>query len=251
MRIRTIKPEFFEDEGLAALSPHERLLFIGTWMLADCNGVLEHRPAFIQAKIFPYERGETSDVSQMLPRLVAGGYLLRYEVDGREYLMVRNFAKHQRITGKEADSDGRFPLPCNGLNEKKQRGNNGETPGKHPDAQEQGAGNRANAAPATADIFDPEALPERDAAALARGMTHAKPDPPKPIPRGLPDLRAMHPVHVGRDERSDWDALVSTWGWEPLDEGCRELAKAKPGQRIFLSELTAWVTTHFKLEPTK
>ena len=69
MRIRTIKPEFFEDERLAALPPHARLLFIAWWMLADCNGVLENRPRLIQVKVFPYETGGKADVSQLLPML--------------------------------------------------------------------------------------------------------------------------------------------------------------------------------------
>jgi hypothetical protein len=65
MRIRTIKPEFFEDEKLAELPPHDRLMFIGLWLLADRNGVLEHRPAWIKAKIFPYDDGEAVDASQV------------------------------------------------------------------------------------------------------------------------------------------------------------------------------------------
>jgi len=141
-RIRTIKPEFFEDEALAKLTAHERLLFIGTWLLADKNGVLEYRPEWIKAKVFPYENGETVDVSRMLPRLVSGGYLVRYRVDGREYLAVRNFSKHQRITGKEAQGEGRYPLPPDDICKEHQPGNAGEAPEKHPDAQEQGTGNR-------------------------------------------------------------------------------------------------------------
>ncbi len=128
-RIRTIKPEFFEDEGLAKLPPHDRLMFIGTWLLADKNGVLEYRPDWIKAKIFPYEHGETTDVSQVLPRLVSGRYLVHYEVDGKEYLAVRNFGKHQRITGKEAEGVGRYPLPINELSDVKHPGNIRETSG--------------------------------------------------------------------------------------------------------------------------
>jgi hypothetical protein len=144
MRIRTIKPEFFEDEGLAKLSPHHRLLFIGCWLLADRNGVFEYRPEWIKAKIFPYETGETTDVSRMLPDLVLGNYLSAYIVSGKKYLQVRNFLKHQRITGKEAESGGRYPqvTDTNALMIENHPGNNGETPGKHPGAQEQGTGNR-------------------------------------------------------------------------------------------------------------
>jgi hypothetical protein len=164
-RIRTVKPEFFEDENLAKLSPHARLLFIGLFQLADKNGVLENRPAWIQSKVFPYESGEASDVSRLLPGLVLGRYLVEYEVNGRAYLAVRNFSKHQRITGKEAKSNGLHPLPPSGDAPGKHRGNTGEAPGATPDAQEQGTGNREQGtgnrensdAPEAAPPIDPEA----------------------------------------------------------------------------------------------
>ena len=141
-RIRTVKPEFFEDETLAKLSAHSRLLFIGCFLLADKNGVLENRPAWIQSKVFPYETGEASDVSRMLPGLVLGRYLTEYTVNGRAYLAVRNFSKHQRITGKEAKSNGLHPLPPEEPVAGKHPGSTREAPGATPDAQEQGTGNR-------------------------------------------------------------------------------------------------------------
>jgi hypothetical protein len=141
-RIRTIKPEFFEDESLAKLPPHDRLLFIGIWLIADKNGILEDRPTWIKAKVFPYENGDTVDVSRMLPRLVSGRYLIRYTAEGRNLIAVRNFTKHQRITGKEGLSDGRYPLPPMDLHQETQTGHIGDTHGTHLDAQEQGTGNR-------------------------------------------------------------------------------------------------------------
>jgi len=38
MRIRSIKPEFWKSETVAALSPLARLLFIGLWNYADREG---------------------------------------------------------------------------------------------------------------------------------------------------------------------------------------------------------------------
>ena len=52
-RIRSIKPEFFLDEELAELSPLTRLLFVGLWTLADCEGRLEDRPKRIRAQLHP------------------------------------------------------------------------------------------------------------------------------------------------------------------------------------------------------
>ena len=54
-RIRTIKPNFFSNEEVGKLKCEARLLFIGLWTLADCEGRLEDRPVRIRAQLFPYD----------------------------------------------------------------------------------------------------------------------------------------------------------------------------------------------------
>lgn len=111
MRIRSIKPEFFEDEELSALPPFARLLFIGTWLMADKNGVFENRPRLIQVKVFPYDSSSAADVSKLLPQLVQGGFLVPFEADGKAWLWIPSFCRHQRICGTEAKNESRNPLP--------------------------------------------------------------------------------------------------------------------------------------------
>lgn len=107
-RIRTIKPEFFLDDELAELSALHRLLFVGLWTLADREGRLEDRPKRIRAQILPFDDGDTD---AMLADLARAGFVVRYEADGKRYLQVRNFTKHQRITGSEAESKSQIPAP--------------------------------------------------------------------------------------------------------------------------------------------
>lgn len=47
-KIRSIKMEFWLDEKIGSLPPEARLLYIGTWSLADDNGVLR---AFEQRRL--------------------------------------------------------------------------------------------------------------------------------------------------------------------------------------------------------
>lgn len=124
-RIRTIKPEFFKSDELADLSPLHRLLFIGLWCLADRDGRLEDKPRRIKVEILPYD---DADVDAMLADLHAAGFVHRYTAEGVACIVVVNFEKHQRITGKESEQRSSLPAPDGG--------NNGETPGKHPGAQE-------------------------------------------------------------------------------------------------------------------
>lgn len=103
MRIRTIKPEFWLDENLAALPLIDRLTFIGLWGLADRNGRMEDRPARIKAALFPYDND--IDIDEVVDRLDEAQFVHRYEVDGDRYLAIPGFEKHQRPHPKEQASD--------------------------------------------------------------------------------------------------------------------------------------------------
>jgi hypothetical protein len=100
-RIRTIKPDFFDDEDLAELAFETRLLFIALWTIADRDGRLDDRPRKIKLRSFPWD---DVDIPSMLNDLSAGGFIERYEVEGKSYIEITNFAKHQRPNQREAPS---------------------------------------------------------------------------------------------------------------------------------------------------
>ena len=101
-RARNIKPAIMANEDLAELQPMERLLFIYLWMLADREGRLEDRPKRIKAEAFPYD---DTDVDEMLDSLQSAGFIARYLVDGKRFIQVHNFTKHQRPHNNETSSE--------------------------------------------------------------------------------------------------------------------------------------------------
>jgi hypothetical protein len=134
MRIRTIKPSFFHDEEIADLDPLCRLLFQGLWLMADSEGRLEDRPRRIKAEVLPYDE---CDVDAMLEILHERRFIIRYEAADKACIQVRNFLKHQRISGKEAAEKSTIPPEgSNGEATGKQLGSTGEATGKHPESQE-------------------------------------------------------------------------------------------------------------------
>ena len=108
-RIRTIKPEFWEDEKLAKLPVHARLLFIGTWNFADDNGALLANPVLMKSHIFPYEDIGISTISEWIDMLVENGMLIRTIYNGKDYLVIRKFLIHQKINRKSIRIN--IPLP--------------------------------------------------------------------------------------------------------------------------------------------
>jgi hypothetical protein len=100
MRIRTIKPEFWEDEGIGLLSRDARLLFAATFNMADDEGLLRWTPAFIKSQAFIYDDDVTAVVADLLMKeLEAAGMVYAY-VGGKAHQqlgMVVNFHRHQRV----------------------------------------------------------------------------------------------------------------------------------------------------------
>lgn len=101
-RARNIKPSFFTDDEIAELHPLGRLLFQGLWCIADRAGRLEDRPKRIQTEVLPYDK---SNVDALLMALHDGRFIIRYEVDGRRYIQIRQFLKHQDPHYKEKPSE--------------------------------------------------------------------------------------------------------------------------------------------------
>jgi hypothetical protein len=129
-RIRTIKPDFFRHEGLQDLErenpeSYSMLVFAGLFTVADKNGRFEWKPRSLKLDILPFLN---FDMAITLNLLEKEKFIVSYSVEEKKYGMIPTFSEHQRITGKEAITPGRHPGP--------EQRNTGETPGKHPVAQE-------------------------------------------------------------------------------------------------------------------
>jgi len=108
-RIRTIKPEAAADEALWDLGQGSGLpVFQAFFMLicyADRAGRFEWRPRALKAACLPYWEG---DFGIVLDALADKGLLVRYEVEGKAYGLIRNFGKHQVPNKREPEST----IPC-------------------------------------------------------------------------------------------------------------------------------------------
>ena len=107
-RTRNIRPGFFKNESLAELPIEARLAFVGLWTLADREGRLEDRPARIRAELFPYDNLDMDAVLASIAALKEhdgrAAFVDRYIIDGRGYIQIINFAKHQKPHGKATAS---------------------------------------------------------------------------------------------------------------------------------------------------
>ena len=91
-RARNIKPALFSNDELAEIDPIGRLLFIGLWTICDYKGNLEFRDKKIKASLLPYDN---CNVKELSINLEQSGFIQSYSNDGRIYINIVNFTKHQ------------------------------------------------------------------------------------------------------------------------------------------------------------
>lgn len=112
-RIRTIKPEFWEDAIIGTLSREARLLFIAAWNLADDAGRLRWSAAYLKAGAFIYDEDISQEmVSGYMAELVSTGLVSPYTSSRgkQEFGHIVNFLKHQKISHP---TPSRLPEPPN------------------------------------------------------------------------------------------------------------------------------------------
>lgn len=111
MRIRSIKPEFWRSDDVNSMCIEDRLLFIGLWSYVDDNGVGIDRHSDICADLFAHDLSVSPHDTLMrvhdgLNRLQTLGVIRRYEVGGKRFMEITNWASHQKIN---RPSPGRYP----------------------------------------------------------------------------------------------------------------------------------------------
>jgi hypothetical protein len=96
MRIRTVKPEFWQNEDLGSLSFEARLLAIGLLNWADDEGYFQYNERVIKGQLFPFD--DSLNIHGVLTELSCANYIAVYNgTDGKRYGHVVTFLKHQKI----------------------------------------------------------------------------------------------------------------------------------------------------------
>ncbi len=105
-RIRSIKPEWLDDELLAAASDEARALSVGLILMADDYGNGRASIATIAASVWRYqlERNDGENAPEVLAKasrafreLVAIRFVGCWTDSGQRYYAIRNWARHQRV----------------------------------------------------------------------------------------------------------------------------------------------------------
>ena len=116
-RIRTVKPEYWEDEVIGCLPRDARLLFIATWNLADDEGRLRWSAPYLKASAFMFDDDlSVDDVEALMACLTDAGLVRTYRAGKANQLLavVVNFLRHQKVN---RPLPSKLPPPPDGLTE--------------------------------------------------------------------------------------------------------------------------------------
>jgi len=88
-RIRTIVPEFWEDERSADVSLPALLLYIGMKNFATDDGVITDNPLILRSKVFPAREDiRRQQVSLWLQELIENSFLVPLSYEGKGYYVL-------------------------------------------------------------------------------------------------------------------------------------------------------------------
>ncbi len=117
-RIRTIKPDLYEDEALGRCCVQARFLFVGLISHSDDEGRQRGAARLVGANVLPYDEDiGRVQIDKWLGELARERLIVLYIVGAQRYIAVRNWAKHQRVDHPRAsalpapDSPASKPIP--------------------------------------------------------------------------------------------------------------------------------------------
>ena len=105
---RILKESIITSRRVSSLSWFERVMFTNLIVTVDDYGVFYADPILLSRMLFPRDPGVTEKmVREGLKHLEEQRLILRYTVEGEEYLKLRSWEKHQRLRNRRR----KFPAP--------------------------------------------------------------------------------------------------------------------------------------------
>ena len=96
---------------VAKLSRDARLLYVGLITLGDDDGRLKGAPSLIRSQIFPYDDDvKVSDVTKWIGEIEAQKLVVRYDVDGEQYMFHPKWEDYQLLR-EDRRRESNIPAP--------------------------------------------------------------------------------------------------------------------------------------------
>lgn len=107
---RILKESICTSETIAELTPFEETMFYRLIVNCDDFGRFDARPAILKGRLYPLADVTNAAIQKALAKLSTVGILELYQVDGRAYLQLCTWTRHQQTRA----SKSKYPAPEEG-----------------------------------------------------------------------------------------------------------------------------------------
>lgn len=107
---RIIKESVCTSESVNKMTWFEECFFTRLWTACDDYGRFDARTAILKSRLFPLRKVPAVQIENALRRLEELGCIRCYTADGKPFLFLPNWEKHQRIRNQKS----KYPPPPGG-----------------------------------------------------------------------------------------------------------------------------------------
>ena len=114
---RIIKESICTSENIDTLTPFQETVFVRLIVNCDDYGRFDGRAKVLSARLFPLRNISTDEINDALDAMQKADLIIVYTVDGRPYVQMKTWRKHQQTRATKS----KYPSPdeanCGNLNE--------------------------------------------------------------------------------------------------------------------------------------
>ena len=221
---RILKESICTSDEIDSLSAFHETVFYRLIVMCDDFGRMDARPKILASKLFPLKDIRAAQIEDALRALTSAELVTLYTVDGKPFLQMNTWDRHQQIRAKKS----KYPAPADGV--------------------------IASDSNCNQMIADDSKCPRNPIQSNTNPNTNPNPNradkPPRFVPPTVEDVKAYCIERrngidaesfvdfyeskgwmVGKNHMKDWKAAVRTW------EKTHEEKSKKPSTNVFLNML--------------
>ena len=206
MRIRTIKPEFWQHPVMSRLPYDTRILALGLLNLADDEGYFSADTDYIRGAVL--FREDSSNVRRMLDELSRSGWITLCGTAERPIGRVVHFRKHQRVDRPQPSRLKQYALDESSTNDRR--------PLDDQSTQEQGKESNTPIVPKGDE--NPEPPAEEKPETLLRAMALFRMRPATPLDRSTRRAWKLAAPAVAATSDAEWSRLEAYYAADLPDK---------------------------------
>ena len=110
---RILKESICTSENIDQLTPMAEIAFYRLMVNCDDYGRMDGRVKIIKSKLFPLKDVSENEMLKLLTELERAELISSYEVDGKRYLQMKTWDKHQQVRAKRSKYPSADENICN------------------------------------------------------------------------------------------------------------------------------------------